>query len=181
MQVATQISARNVWPKLAKVAGIGGTCGAEDATKEMERGAILCTNFILLNQQVVRRPRFVWCCSVALHGSLISRIFHAPFLQFYYYYQKCRKNLLKNYGNTIRNFLFEILIKLYEFFNDTCLFVLNKSVKFFKKIYLKEIAKKKRNVPLNLSREMISAKRKYPLRSNVIERSFNSLVGGRFN
>lgn len=132
MQVATQISARNVWPKLAKVAGIGGTCGAEDATKEMERGAILCTNFILLNQQVVRRPRFVCCCSVALHGSLISRIFHAPFSQFYYY-QKCRKNLLKNYGNTIRNFLFEILIKLYEFFNDTCLFVLNKRVKFFKK------------------------------------------------
>lgn len=69
--VATQISARNVWPKLAKGGGIGSTCEAKDTTKEMERGTILCTNFILLNQQVVRRPR-VCCCSV-YNSPLIMR------------------------------------------------------------------------------------------------------------
>lgn len=49
--VATQISTQNVWQKW--INGIGSTCEAKDATKEMERGTILCTNFILLNQQVV--------------------------------------------------------------------------------------------------------------------------------
>ena len=38
-------------------------CVAKDAAKEMERGAIPCTKFILLNQQVVRRS-LVRCCSV---------------------------------------------------------------------------------------------------------------------
>lgn len=49
-KLAREISGQS-WQKW--INGIGSTCEAKDATKEMERGTILCTNFILLNQQVV--------------------------------------------------------------------------------------------------------------------------------
>lgn len=144
--VATQISARNVWPKLAKVAGIGGTCGAEDATKEMERGPILCTNFILLNQQVVRRPRFVCCCSVL--GSLISRIFHAPFSQFYYY-QVSKKSFKK---------LVEILSE--TFYKAVRIFQRYVFIHFKRKIFQKNISRRKKETSIV---PFTRFKRKYPL------------------